>query len=140
MTDGQKSLVSIYARDGAAGHRVLIESGEPVFIPWRRGRTMRREGRKAFRFYNAYLMPTEDGSREVIMRLHGNEEDARRGVNRPEHLRAYASTDPAYQRLMATRNNAETLNSTLKRPSRVVGPTASAASLRKRISLASRSA
>jgi hypothetical protein len=41
---GQKSGVSIYARDGAAGHRELTETGEPVFVPWRRGRTMRRSG------------------------------------------------------------------------------------------------
>ena len=112
---GQKNLISIYGQDGAAGHGELTETGEPVFIPWRRVRTMRREGRKGFRFYNAYLMPTESGSREVIVRLNGNEEDRSRGLNRAEHLRAYPSSDPAYQGLMAKRNNAETLNSTLKR-------------------------
>jgi hypothetical protein len=112
---GQKNVVSIYARDGAAGHRELTETGEPVFIPWHRDRTMRRVRRGGFRFYNEYDKPTEGGNKKVLVRLNGNEEDARRGLNRTEHLRAYPASDPAYHRVMAKRNNAETLNSTFKR-------------------------
>jgi hypothetical protein len=110
-----ENVISIYAREGAAGHRELTETGEPVFIPWRRVRTMRRGRPGAFRFYNTYSMPTQGRDTPVLLRLTGNEEDARRQLNRSEHLRAYPSSDPAYARVMPKRNNAETLNSTLKR-------------------------
>jgi hypothetical protein len=110
-----EEAISIYGRQGAAGHRELAETGEPVFIPWHRVKTERRGRPRAFRFSNLYAMPTEGGDRHIRVRLNGNDEDARRGLNRAEHLRAYAPSDPAYERLMPKRNNAESMNSRLKR-------------------------
>jgi hypothetical protein len=44
------------------------------------------------------------------LRLHGNEEDAGRGLNRAEHLRAIPPTDPDYHTHSARRVDAESVN------------------------------
>ena len=56
-----------------------------------------------------YRLPPEYGDSELPLRLTGNEEDQRRGLNRAEHLRATPDLD--FPRLFRRRNNAESLNS-----------------------------
>ena len=59
------------------------------------------------------LPPKYDGI-EVIVRINGNAEDERRGLNRAEHLRAIPPRDPDFARLNARRNDAESINRALQ--------------------------
>jgi hypothetical protein len=48
------------------------------------------------------------------VRLHGNDEDERRGLNRAENLRPIPPSDPDFGRLYGRRNDAESLNRALE--------------------------
>ncbi len=47
---------------------------------------------------------------QVTVRLHGNEEDAKRKLNRTENVRAIPPTDPDFKALYSRRNDAESIN------------------------------
>ena len=48
------------------------------------------------------------------MRLHANDDDAARGLNRTENVRAIPPGDPDFHRLYARRNGSESLNRLLE--------------------------
>lgn len=57
--NGQVHTLSIYARDGAPGLRVLTDTGEFIFVPVEPMQTRRRGGSDRFRFYGEYQLPDE---------------------------------------------------------------------------------
>lgn len=109
--DGRVISLSVYARRGAAGLRVLTETGDHIFLPLDRIKTARRGDGGRYRFYNEYELPPEyRAARPLRLRLHGDEEDSRRGLNRAEHLRAIPPTDPDYPTFSGRRVDAESVN------------------------------
>ena len=109
--DGRLRTVHVYARRGAAGIRVLTDTGEDLFLPLERIKTARGGNPGRYRFYNEYELPPEYRAiKPLRIRLHGNEEDAGRGFNRAEHLRAIPPTDPDYHTHSARRVDAESVN------------------------------
>ncbi len=56
----------------------------------------------------------EYGGGELRIRHSGNDEDARRGLNRAEHLRPIPPSDPDFHGLFRRRNDAESLNRALE--------------------------
>ena len=70
-----------------------------------------RPGR--YRLYNEYQLPQEYGGTTLRLRMHTNEEDERRGLNRVEHLRAIPPTDPEYSTFSGRRVDAESVNRSL---------------------------
>jgi len=102
---------NLYARGGALGVGVLGELGEMQFTELRRIRTHRSQDKAGrFRWYNDYRLP--DGG-TVTVRLHGNDDDTRRKLNRPENLRPISPKDPDFHRLFRQRNDAESINRAL---------------------------
>jgi hypothetical protein len=88
-----------------------------VQLPCRRryrlsaARTARGGNPGRYRFYNEYELPPDyRAAKPLRIRLHGNEEDAGRGLNRAEHLRAIPPTDPDYHTHSARRVDAESVN------------------------------
>jgi len=55
-------------------------------------------------------MPARFQTREITVRLHGNDEDRARKLNRAENLRAIPPGDPDFDPLYARRADAESLN------------------------------
>jgi hypothetical protein len=84
--------------------------GEPVFEPLPRLRTHRRTGVGGWRWYNTYRLPQRLGGTEITVRLHGNNDDQTRGLNRTENLRPIPTGDPDFKRLYPLRNDAESIN------------------------------
>jgi hypothetical protein len=84
-----------------------------VFLPLRRAKTLRRPNKGGYRFYNEYELPERYGGGLIRVRLTGNEEDRRRGLNRAENLRAIPPSDPDFKRLYGRRNDAESNNRTV---------------------------
>ena len=107
---GQVLTQSVYAREGSAGIRVMTDKGEFLFLPLERFKIARRGAPGNYRFYNTYRLLPEYRTRELHLRLHGNDEDQRRGLNRAEHLRAIPPSDPDFKRLNRRRNDSESIN------------------------------
>jgi hypothetical protein len=63
-----------------------------------------------YRWYNQYALPEDLGGSTVTVRLHGNDEDAKRKLNRTENLRPIAPSDPVFADLFSRRNDAESIN------------------------------
>jgi hypothetical protein len=63
--------------------------------------------------YNTYDFPEDLGGGTIKVRLHGNDDDARRKLNRTENLRAIAQTDPDFRALYRRRSDAESINRAL---------------------------
>ena len=57
-----------------------------------------------------YRLPAAYGGGELRIRLTGNDEDARRKINRAERLRAIPPSDPDFAQIFRRRNDAESLN------------------------------
>ena len=111
LSDGTDKMVSLFARGGAIGLAELSDIGEPCFTELRRVRTHRSQDKSGlFRWYNDYLLPEGSGGGVVIVRLHGNEEDASRKFNRTENVRVIPPSDPDFKALYARRNDAESIN------------------------------
>jgi hypothetical protein len=112
LPDGRSTTLNIFAREGANGLRELTETGDPFFVPLERIKTERRASDSAgtHRFYNVYRLPPEYGGGTRRLRLTGNEEDAQRGLNRAEHLRAIPPSDPDFRGLFRRRNDVESLH------------------------------
>ena len=111
LIDGRSKVVSLFARGGAIGVVELAEAGEPMFTELERVRTHRYEGKNGlFRWHNDYALPESLGGGLVTVRLHGNEEDKRRKLNRTENVRPIPPSDPDFKALYARRNDAESIN------------------------------
>lgn len=111
LTSDEEVTVSLFARAGAIGIVEMDEAGEPHFFELERFRTHRFASRGGtYRWYNDYRLPASIGEGVVTVRLHGDEEDAERGFNRTENVRAIPPSDPDFAKLYARRNDAESLN------------------------------
>ncbi len=55
-------------------------------------------------------MPPNVGGGVVTVRLHGNDDDDRRGFNRAENVRQIPPGDPDFETLYRRRNDAESIN------------------------------
>ena len=76
----------------------------------RRVRTQRNTDKSGHRWYNTYELPEHLGGGTIKVRLHGNDDDVRRKLNRTENLRPIAQTDPDFKALYRRRNDAESIN------------------------------
>lgn len=107
--------ISLYAQDGAIGIGVLTDRGEMLFEPLRRFRTHRtRDKSGGYRWYNDYRLPQRLGGCIVTVRLHANDEDRAKRLNRTESVRPIPPSDPDFARLYARRNDAESINRNLE--------------------------
>lgn len=115
LPDGRDTTVRLFARAGAVGIAEFTESGESRFVRLRRKRVHRnrlKDGR--FAFYQDYVLPPTYGGGTITVRLHANDDDAARGLNRTENVRAIPPGDPDFYRLYARRNDSESLNRLLE--------------------------
>ena len=111
---GGKATVRLFARGGAIGVVRATVTGEPLFVELPRLRTHRnRDLSGAYRWYNDYQLPLEEGGATVTVRLHGTDEDRARRLNRTENVRVVAQTDPDFARLYPRRNDIESINRAL---------------------------
>lgn len=108
--NGTETVLRLYAVDGALGIATFSDTGEPHFEALPRLRTHRRSGADGWRWYNTYRLPQIMGAGEITVRLHGNNDDRNRGLNRTENLRPIATGDPDFERLYPLRNDAESIN------------------------------
>jgi hypothetical protein len=113
LADGSTRAISLFAKDGAIGIGTLTDTGERVFTELRRVRTQRNTDKSGHRWYNTYELPEHLGGGTIKVRLHGNDDDARRKLNRTENLRPIAQTDPDFKALYRRRNDAESINRAL---------------------------
>jgi hypothetical protein len=109
--DGTTETIPLYAKDGALGIGRVTDDGRLRFEELRRTHTIRRADKAGtYRWYNDYALPDDLGGGTVTVRLHGNNEDARRKLNRTENLRPIAPSDPVFAELFSRRNDAESIN------------------------------
>ncbi len=109
-SDGTTQTLDLYARGGAVGIGRLLDTGDLEFVTLRRIRTHRNRNKRHYRWYNDYRLPDWAGGGTITVRLHGNAEDERRGLNRTENVRPIPPDDPDFARLYARRNDAESIN------------------------------
>ena len=111
LGDGSSRTVRLYAQGGALGIGELDESGNLHFVELERVRTHRNADKNGkYRWYNDYRLPDRYDATTITVRLHGNDQDRARRLNRPENLRPIPSTDPDFARLYPRRNDAESIN------------------------------
>jgi hypothetical protein len=109
--NGTTEVISLYAQDGAVGIGQLTDTGDLTFVALRRLRTHRNQDRNGkYRWYNDYELPTEYDKQIITVRLHGNADDERRGLNRTENVRPIPPGGPDFARLYRRRNDAESIN------------------------------
>ena len=78
----------LYAKGGALGVGRIGEDGRLQCEELRRTHTIRRADKAGtYRWYNDYALPDDLGGDTVPVRLHGNDDDAKRKLNRTENLR-----------------------------------------------------
>lgn len=98
------ATVYLIAKDQA----FLLDQGEMHFVELQRIRTHRNQGKDGrYRWYNDYRLPDGD---QITVRLHGNADDDRRKLNRPENVRPISPNDPDFYKLFRQRNDAESIN------------------------------
>jgi hypothetical protein len=103
--------IDLYAKGGTIGVGRLTEAGELDFVALRRVRTHRNQDRSGrYRWYNDYELPELLGAGTVTVRLHGNDEDRARELNRTENVRPIPPDDPDFTDLFRIRNDAESIN------------------------------
>jgi hypothetical protein len=111
LADGSQRTLRLYAEGGALGVVELTDTGEPHFERLARVRTRRNSDKNGrYRWYNDYQLPARFGDQTITVRLHGNDEDAARKLNRTENLRPIPPGDPDFERLFPRRNDAESIN------------------------------
>ena len=88
----------------------LKGNGEPYYEKLRRVRVQRHEDKQRFRFYSYWRLPDRYGGRVVGVRHHQDASDDVRGINRPENLRPIPEGCEDYERLIALRPDAESIN------------------------------
>jgi hypothetical protein len=113
LADGSTTTVSLFAQGGTIGIASTAANGDLLFTPLKRIRTHRKADKLQYRWYNDYELPAHFGKRTISVRLHGNDEDARRNFNRTENVRPIPPGDPDFQRLYRRRNDAESINRAL---------------------------
>lgn len=111
--DGTDLSLDLYSRGGSVGIGRLVDNGDLEFVALKRTRTHRNTDRHRYRWYNDYRLPHWAGAATITVRLHGNTEDDKRGLNRPENVRPIAPDDPYFDELYARRNDAESINRNL---------------------------
>jgi hypothetical protein len=82
LPDGTRVRLPLYAAGGALGIQQLDDAGNRVYVRLDRVQTQRRGRKGRYRFYGVYRLPDEYHAAEVRVRLYGNQEDARRKLNR----------------------------------------------------------
>jgi hypothetical protein len=103
--------VDLYARNGTVGIARMLDNGHLEFVPLRRVRTHRNQDRNGrYRWYNDHELPDWVGGGTITVRLHQNDSDTRRGLNRTENVRPIPPDDPDFKNLYARRNDAESIN------------------------------
>jgi hypothetical protein len=108
--DGAKHTVDPFARAGI-GIVTLTDTSEKLFTELSRVRTSRKADKVGtYRWYNHYRLPDHLGGEQIVVRLHGNDEDAVRKFNRTENVRPIPPSDPDFRALYARRNDAESVN------------------------------
>jgi hypothetical protein len=115
LGDGTTTTIRLFARAGAIGIVEFSESGTAQFIALKRKRIHRnrlKDGR--FAWYQDYVLPAAYGGGTITVRLHANDEDAARGLNRPENVRAIPPADRDFFKLYQRRNDSESLNRLLE--------------------------
>ena len=111
LPDGTTRTLHLYANGGALGIGELTDTGTLTFVELRRIRTHRNADKGGrFRWYNDYELPDRYGGGTLTVRLHGNDHDTARKLNRTENLRPIPPTDPDFKRLYPRRNDAESIN------------------------------
>jgi hypothetical protein len=111
LSDGTTRTVRLYASGGALGIAELDDAGTQQFVPIARVRTHRNQDKNGrFRWYNDYKLPASYDDQVITVRLHGNDEDRARKLNRTENLRPIPPGDPDFERLFPRRNDAESIN------------------------------
>jgi hypothetical protein len=108
---GRSHTLRLYAQDGALGLGELTDTGALTFTPLERIRTHRNADKSGrYRWYNDYRLPDRYGAGTLTVRLHGNDQDTARKLNRTENLRPIPQADPDFARLYPRRNDAESIN------------------------------
>jgi hypothetical protein len=108
---GIERTVRLYSSGGALGIAGLDDTGTQQFVPISRIRTHRnRDKNGRYRWYNDYQLPSAYEDQVITVRLHGNDEDQARKLNRTENLRPIPPGDPDFERLFPRRNDAESIN------------------------------
>jgi len=111
LGDGTVRICRLYARGGEIGIGELTDRGELKFVALTRIRTHRIKDKGGlFRWYNDYRLPQSHGGGAVTVRLHNNEQDAARRLNRTENVRPIPASDPDFAALYARRNDSESIN------------------------------
>jgi hypothetical protein len=111
LANGTTRTARLYASGGALGIAELDDTGTQHFVPITRIRTHRnRDKNGRYRWYNDYQLPASYDDRVITVRLHGNDEDQARKLNRTENLRPIPPGDPDFERLFPRRNDAESIN------------------------------
>ena len=111
LANGTTRTVRLYASGGALGIAELDDTGTQHFVPISRIRTHRnRDKNGRYRWYNDYQLPASYDDQLITVRLHGNDEDQARKLNRTENLRPIPPGDPDFERLFPRRNDAESIN------------------------------
>ncbi|MCD9625302.1 hypothetical protein [Rhabdothermincola salaria] len=109
--DGTRHHLRLYARGGDLGIGDLTDTGDITFTELRRMRTHRNADKNGrYRWYNDYRLPDRHGGGTLTVRLHGNDQDRARKLNRTENLRPIPPGDPDFARLYPRRNDAESIN------------------------------
>lgn len=115
MPDGTEQLVLISACDGWVSIKELDEIGAPHYRPLELVRLQPHQNKEGgFRWYGYYKLPAEYGGKTISVRLHQNEEDARRGLNRTEVLRPIPEGSDDFTRLHVLRADAESINRSIE--------------------------
>ena len=109
--DGTPHTLRLYAKGGALGIGELTDTGTLTFTPLPRVRTHRNADKTGrYRWYNDYQLPQRYGAGTLTVRLHTNDADRARKLNRTEYLRPIPASDPDFARLYPRRNDAESIN------------------------------
>ena len=108
----QPATIALYAPGGALGIGELTDTGDLHFVALPRVRTHRNRGQERpvplVQRLPAPRPATATGT--ITVRLHGNDEDAARKLNRTENVRPIPPADPDFERLFPRRNDAESIN------------------------------
>ncbi len=101
----------LFTQGGVLGIAETTVTGERHFAPLTRVRTHRNQDKNGrYRWYNDYQLPDHYGGGTITVRLHGNDQDAARKLNRTENLRPIPPGDPDFERIFPRRNDAESIN------------------------------
>ena len=60
-----------------------------------------------YRWYNEHALPETLGGAKITVRLHGDDQDTKRKLNRTENLRPIPPSDPEFADLFRRRNDAQ---------------------------------